>query len=245
MSGGFATKGAEGTIKTVPNPQVPKDAIAKKHFGEGLVEHLKQPISRDLNKTSYVVLMACGEGDSAYEYEDLVNGVFTYYIVEGLWGLADANSNIEVSAEESFNYADPLVLQYHRPAHQNPELWDGYEGDLALVISSATAYTMHVSSIGMKLKTGGPWVNAIATVTIVDAIGNPVEGATVSGHWSRATSDSDSGVTNINGEVSLQSDKVKNPRSGTTFTFTVDKVTKEGWTYESSANIKTSGSISI
>ena len=245
MSGGF-TKGIEETVKTVPNPRVPKDAIAKKHFGEGLVEHLKQrPISRDLNKTGYVVLMACGEGDSAYEYEALVNGVFTYYVVEGLWGPADANSNIEVSAEESFNYADPLVFQYYRPAHQNPELWDSYEGELALVISSATPYTMHVSSIGMKSKTGGPWGNAIATVTIVDAIGNPVEGATVSGHWSGETSDSDSGVTNVNGEVSLQSDKVKNPSSGTTFTFTVDNVTKEGWAYDPTANLETSGSIII
>jgi len=134
MSGGFA-KGVEGSVKTVPNPRVPKDAIAKKHFGEGLVEHLKQrPISRDLNKTGYVVLMACGERDSAYEYDTLENGVFTFFVVEGLWGPADANSDENVSAEESFNYAEPLVFKYFRPAHQRPELWDGYEGDLMLVI---------------------------------------------------------------------------------------------------------------
>jgi len=335
MSGGFATKGAEGTIKTVPNPQVPKDAIAKKHFGEGLVEHLKQrPVSRDLNETGYVVLMACEEDKSAYESRRLKNGVFTYYIVEGLWGPADADSDNNVSAEEDFYYADPLVRQY-KPTNQYPQLYDGYDGELPLVIgstpgagiiagnvteaetgsaiagatvvvegttlsattsdsgdytidnvpvgnytvtASATGYneesktadvlqgettfvdftltptttssnTMHVSNIEMSSKeaTAGPniFYTAIATVTIVDASDNPVEGATVSGYWSEATNDTDSGITDIYGQVSLESDKVRNPAGGTIFTFTIDDVTKEGWTYDSSADVETSDSITF
>jgi len=250
MSGGFV-KGVEGTIKTVPNPRVSNDAIAKKHFGEGLVERLKQrPISRDLNKAGYVVLMACKESKSAYESPILGNGVFTYYIVEGLWGPADANSDNNISAEEDFYYADPLVCKY-RPANQDPQIWDGYGGELPLVIAltPVTGY-MHVDSIEMELETitHGPntFTNAVATVTIVDASDNPVEveGATVSGHWSVATSDSDSGVTDVDGKVSLQSNKVKNPTSGvTTFTFTVDDVEKAGWTYDSDENKETSGSI--
>jgi len=67
----------------------------------------------------------------------------------------------------------------------------------------------------------------------------------VSGHWSGATTDTDSGVTDTNGQVSLKSDKVRNPAGGTTFTFTVDDVTKDGWTYDESANEETSDSISI
>jgi hypothetical protein len=245
MSGGFV-KGVEGTIKTVPNPRVSKDAIAKKHFGEGLVERLKQrPISRDLNQAGYVVLMACKESKSAYESPILGNGVFTYYIVEGLWGPANANSDNKVTAEEDFYYADPLVLK-HKPMNQDPQLWDGYyEGDLPLVISSAIPNKMHISSIVMSWKTRGPWVNAIATVTIVDSDSIPGKGATVSGHWSAAASDSDSGVTNTDGQVSLQSDKVKKPESGTIFTFTVDNVSKDGWTYNSSANKETSDGITV
>jgi len=245
MSGGF-TKGIEETVKAVPNPQVPKDAIAKKHFGEGLVERLKQrPISRDLNKTGYVVLMACEEDKSAYESRRLKNGVFTYYIVEGLWGPADTDSDNNVSAEEDFYYADPLVLWY-KPTNQDPQLWDGDEGeDLPLVIASTSVNgSMHVDSIDMSLKARGPLVNAIATVTIVDESGASVEGATVSGTWSGATTDTDSGITDGMGQVSLESDKVKNPDSGTTFTFTVDDVTKDGWTYDS-GNSVTSGSITV
>jgi uncharacterized caspase-like protein len=157
MSGGF-TKGMEETVKTVPNPRVSKDAIAKKHFAEGLTGHFKQkPISRDLNQAGYVVLMACGEGDYAYEYDALENGVFTYYVVEALSGPADVNSNNEVSAEESFNYADPLVFKYYRPAHQHPELWDGYEGELPLVIATTPVTgNMHVKSIIFSEKEAGP-----------------------------------------------------------------------------------------
>ena len=104
---------------------------------------------------------------------------------------------------------------------------------------------IHVSDIDMSFKTAGPNVNAIATVTIVDSTNKPVEGATVYGHWSDATSDSDSGITDSSGTVSLKSNKVKNPSSGTTFTFTVDSVTKEGWTYDSSKNTETSDSIKV
>jgi len=94
--------------------------------------------------------------------------------------------------------------------------------------------TMHVEIIGVSLETQyrgkNIFVNAVALVTIVDDSNSSVEGATVSGTWSGATSDSDSGVTDASGQVSLQSDKVKNPPDGTTFTFTVDDVIKDGYT---------------
>jgi uncharacterized caspase-like protein len=244
MSGGFV-KGVEGTIKTVPNPRVSKDAIAKKHFGEGLVERLKQrPISRDLNQAGYVVLMACKESKSAYESPILGNGVFTYYIEEGLQGHADANRDKNISAEEDFYYADPLVRQY-KPINQDPQIWDGYGGELPLVIAltPVTGY-MHVDSIKMSLKARGINVNAIATVTIVDSSNKPVEGATVSGTWSGVTTDTDSGITDGMGQVSLKSDKVRNPAVGITFTFTVGDVTKDGWTYDLESSV-TSGSIRV
>ena len=109
--------------------------------------------------------------------------------------------------------------------------------------------TMHVDSIDMSpgSRAAGPntFVWAIATVTIVDASGVPVpvEGATVNGHWEGATTGSDSGTTDADGEVPLKSDSVKNPPAETTFTFFVDSVAKDGWTYDSGANVETSDSI--
>lgn len=84
---------------------------------------------------------------------------------------------------------------------------------------------------------------ATALVTVVDQDGNPVTGATVSGHWSGLTADLDTGVTDTLGQVALISDTVLNAAG--TFTFTVDDVTLEGYTYDPAANVETSDSITV
>jgi hypothetical protein len=116
-----------------------------------------------------------------------------------------------------------------------------------LKVSSETN-TMHVASIDMSLsnKTAGPnfFTRAIAIVSIVDANGIPVSGATVSGHWSIATYDSDSDMTDTNGNISLYSDEVKNALSGTNFTFTVDNVVG-GLTYNPGGNIEITDNIVV
>jgi len=76
---------------------------------------------------------------------------------------------------------------------------------------------------------------------VLDLFIDPVEGAVVLGHWSGLTGDIDSGVTDENGSVSLKSNKVRN--TGGTFTFTVDDLTKDGWTYDPAANDETTDSI--
>jgi len=106
--------------------------------------------------------------------------------------------------------------------------------------------TMHVEDIAMpsnSLSRGRwAWYQGIATVTILDSSENPVEGATVEGDWSGLYSGYASGITDANGEVTFETDWI---RGSGTFTFTVDNVTKEGWTYNSSENKETSNSITV
>lgn len=111
--------------------------------------------------------------------------------------------------------------------------------------SPAAVNKMHVKSIAMALKTSSTYKYATATVTVVDAAGNAVSGAKVSGHWSGATSDSDSGLTKSSGQVTLTSNRVRRPPSGTTFTFTVDNIQLSGWTYDSASNVITTNSIKV
>ncbi|MCL6451482.1 MAG: S8 family serine peptidase [Acetobacteraceae bacterium] len=89
---------------------------------------------------------------------------------------------------------------------------------------------LHVQQITMAL-VGKTNVYATATPKIVDEYGSPVADATVYGQWSGATNDSDSGVTDSNGQVTLQSNTVKKPPAGTTWTFTVTDVVKSGMTF--------------
>ena len=117
---------------------------------------------------------------------------------------------------------------------------------VTVTVTEEPAYsTMHVASINMSFKTAGPNRNAIALVTIVDADGAPIGGATVEGYWSNATTDTDSGLTDASGEVALNSDKVKNALSGTNFTFTVYDVLLTDWTYNQTANVETNNSIIV
>jgi subtilisin len=103
--------------------------------------------------------------------------------------------------------------------------------------------TMHVKSLDMTLKKAGINTSALATVTIINTDGMPVAGATVSGQWSNATNNTDYGVTDSNGQITLQSDNVKRTPSGTVFTFTVNNVDLSGWNYDPAKNLETSDSV--
>jgi serine protease len=96
--------------------------------------------------------------------------------------------------------------------------------------------TMHVKEpITMLpiLRTAGHnvFVKVRATVTIVDANNDPVEGATVSGYWSGATSDVDAFVTDLDGIGTCESDEVK-LKKDETFKFTVTNVTLTDWQWD-------------
>ncbi|MBW1739913.1 MAG: S8 family serine peptidase [Deltaproteobacteria bacterium] len=123
----------------------------------------------------------------------------------------------------------------------------GNEGDPSLEASGTTSEAavnaMHIASITMSTVDRGPWTYAIATVTIVDATGNPVAGATVSGGWSGLTGDTDSGVTNTAGQISFSSDRVRDAEG--IFTLTVTDVVHTDYTYDSTANVVTSASIEV
>jgi len=77
-------------------------------------------------------------------------------------------------------------------------------------------------------RTAGPNVFVWAMVTV--SVG--IDGATVEGHWVEPADSTVSGTTDVSGNVSLQSNSVKNPSVGTTFTFVVDRVTKGDIIYD-------------
>ncbi len=103
--------------------------------------------------------------------------------------------------------------------------------------------TMHVESIDMSVQTSLSRKRAVATVTILDSGGNPVQGATVYGSWSGLTSKSVSGTTGSDGKVTFYTSWIRG-KTGTC-TFAVTDVRKDGWVYDPSQNKETSDSITI
>ncbi|MFC2032325.1 S8 family serine peptidase [Chloroflexota bacterium] len=181
----------------------------------------------------------------------LVNEVVTFdgsgcYDIDGTiiaydWDFGDGNTGTGMVTTHAYaaveTYAVVLTVTDNEGLTNTDEV--------IVTVTEMAANVMHVASIDMSIatRTAGRniFTSGTATVTVVDANGFPVEGVTVYGQWSGLTSDSDSGITNASGEVTLTSDSVKN--SSGTFTFTINDIIKDGWTYEPSANIETSDSI--
>ena len=162
----------------------------------------------------------------------------------------------------SWNFGDGATANGVSPSHTytaegeytvtlvvNDGLLDSSPSTTTATISTTpppTDQVMTVSAITMVplSRSAGPnaFTSAQASVSVVDGNGNPVEGATVSGHWSGLTTDTDAVLTDASGFAIAVSDEVKNA-SGT-FTFTIDDVTKSGWNYDA-ANSITSASLNV
>jgi len=120
---GGAYRGTDASTKA--KPDVPYAKLAK---------DFAKDLAKDLNKAGYVVLAACEDWGSAWESDILENGVFTYYVVEGLDGPANADADNDISTEEIYEYADPLVIDY-TGGWQDPVLYDNVPGELPVVIT--------------------------------------------------------------------------------------------------------------
>jgi len=199
FSGGMAKGVEEGTVKCVRNPRLPAKGKVKRAFGFHVAQRLARrenkapggtsggPSSKDIGGTNSVVLMACEEGSYSYETRTLRNGVFTYYVVEGLGSPssgapADSDGNHLVSAEEDFGYAAPRTTSFawrYLRVTQKPQLYDGNTyADTELVTPPAPPASVKVAVTTDKTTyTNGQ--RATITVTVTDESNSPIEGATV------------------------------------------------------------------
>jgi hypothetical protein len=97
--------------------------------------------------------------------------------------------------------------------------------------------SMHVNSVVASTVAAGKRKTGRVEILIVDNLGNPVAGATVTGSFSGAFSGTKSGVTDAAGRAVITSDTTApNPAK---FTFCVSNVTHGTLTYNASANVKT------
>jgi uncharacterized caspase-like protein len=99
-----------------------KDSPAVEAFirNDGFSEDLL----KDARSSKYVMLMASDDDESAVDSSRLQNGVFTYYLVEGLTSAsANTDSDRYISIEEAFSYAQAASTRYDSRMH--PQIYDG------------------------------------------------------------------------------------------------------------------------
>ncbi|MBC7190276.1 S8 family serine peptidase [Candidatus Aerophobetes bacterium] len=117
--------------------------------------------------------------------------------------------------------------------------WDTLYGWGLVNAWEATHYEgkkSHVESISLQINrqySGSDLlVWARCEVVVSDENGETLSGAFVSGHWSGVVEGDFSDITDEEGKAFFESEKIKNPLSGTIFTFTVDKVGKQGYVFD-------------
>ncbi|MDD3246466.1 MAG: hypothetical protein PHF18_06385 [Methanosarcina sp.] len=94
---------------------------------------------------------------------------------------------------------------------------------------------IHIGDVNVttSVKGNSGKVKGVAVVTILDNNNNPVEDAKVSGYWSGEASDTFSNQKTENaGTVMVYSNEVKYTGTALTFTFYVNDVTHDSYTWD-------------
>ena len=109
-------------------------------------------------------------------------------------------------------------------------------------VRNSTSQEFHVERVDVAiLKKGGSRVQGRCDAFIYDAFGIPVAGATVTGHWTGAATDTFTVTTDSTGMAQDYSNSSSAP-AGSIYTCVVDSASKSGWVYNPGANKQTSGS---
>jgi len=245
-----AGSGALLSDPTAVNPSfvvdIPGTYVAQLIVNDGTVDSAPDTVTINW-ENSAPVADAGPDQTSMVDTEVTFDGSDSYDIDDGIkaynWDFGDQTSGSGITTTHAYSTAGTYTVTLTVTDNSDETSTDTAQ----VTVTEQSTLVMHVESIEMDLNTElhgkNEFTNALAIVTIFDGE-SPVDGATVYGSWSGATSDSVNGVTDTSGKVTLESNWVKNPSSGTTFIFKVDNVVKPSWTYVPSSNKETTDSVS-
>ena len=153
-------------------------------------------------------------------------------IVSYSWDFGDGNSSTAANPSHTYTSSGTFNVSLTVTDDQGAT---GTDNTTATI--SGPSQTMS-TSISMSTTTQGPWLRALATVTVTSN-GTPLSGAVVNIDWTGTETSSASGTTDGNGVVAIQSDRTK--ASSWNFTATITSVTLSGYNWDGANN---TGSIS-
>ena len=121
------TCGSGGMTKTTlrGNPAQPPGTVSSTDII--LDDGIARDLTRDINGRKYLVLTAADDDEDSWDISALQNGLFTYFLVEGLTK-ASANTDNDqwISVEEAFYSARAATINYK--SSQHPQITDGDTG---------------------------------------------------------------------------------------------------------------------
>lgn len=130
-----------------------------------------------------VVIMASCEDEVSF------SGGFAPYLIDGLRGYGDTNSDTIISAEEAFYYAQP------RSPRQNPTIYDGYAGDLPIMNLATPAQIVQKEQLTQR--------NQETENDIIEHVDKSAETSTLCGYIQSANTSSpiENAVVEVRGRI--------------------------------------------
>ena len=91
------------------------------------------PASKTLTASNVVLMLSSRSTQQSVESGSRRGGVFTYFLLNGLAGKADANRNRIVTIEELYNYLSPRIRR-DTPNQQSPLFYGKFSDDLPMSV---------------------------------------------------------------------------------------------------------------
>lgn len=112
-------------------------------FSGGMKEDKSKNIQKNLqkeikasSKMNIAVMMSCRGNETSLESNGLEQGLFTYYLIKGLGGLANSDDNKFITIKELFYYVYQKTTEWAASSKhsQTPELFGNF--DLRLIVAN-------------------------------------------------------------------------------------------------------------
>jgi uncharacterized caspase-like protein len=113
--------GFTGTGSRSGSPSGKEKCVLRARSGKAIAPHSVDGMSHELARPGYIFVSGAQNGAAPGESNQLRNGVFTHYFVEGLRGGANSGSKT-ASAQQAFEYAAPRTSAHE--GGQSPQLID-------------------------------------------------------------------------------------------------------------------------
>jgi PKD repeat protein len=158
------------------------------------------------------------------------DGTITAYA----WDFGDGDSSPDANPAHAYSvagtYSASLTVTDDDGASQS-------DNTVVITVREASQDELHVQDQIVTRQTRGKRARARDRVLITDQKNQPVSGATVTAVYSGPSQGEVSGVTGDNGRVTLRTDFIRNPQG--VWCFEITNVSKDGYLYNSAANVAT------
>ena len=103
-----------------------KFILADACFSGGLTKQRTQLQVQSVTENDVIMFLSSKLDETSLELPNGPNGLFTYFLAQGLWGYADVNQDRIISAQEIYDYVSSEVSSWAAQIshNQHPTIWN-------------------------------------------------------------------------------------------------------------------------